>query len=309
MKNKAIVADISLLFVAFIWGTTFVLVQNAISFLEPFSFNAVRFLIAALFLLVWLLLFKRNQLFEINWSLIKAGILLGIWLCAGYAFQTFGLLYTTSSKAGFITGLSVVLVPLLTFLLLKQKIKRIALIGAFLAMVGLYLLTLGATLSFNTGDLLVFFCAISFAMQIVVTGKYAKHYPALALTLVQIGTVGVISLIFALLFEDANNMFNLEILGHPSVFLALLITSIFATALAFLFQTNFQKYTTATRVALIFAMEPVFAALTGVFWNNEVLGPKAITGCLLILCGMVLSELPPLPKRKNTNKMLMKKSG
>lgn len=302
MNNKTIIADLSLLFVALIWGTTFVLVQNAISVLEPFSFNAVRFIIAALFLVGWLLLFKRKQLKQINWSLIKAGVLLGIWLGAGYALQTFGLLYTTSSKAGFITGLNVVLVPLLTFLFLKQKIKRIALFGAMLAMVGLYFLTLSESLHLNIGDLLVFLCAISFAFQIIITGKYAKQFPALALTLIQIGTVGVLCLILSIIFEDAHKMISPEVLGHPSVFIALIITSLLATALAFLIQTNFQKYTSATRVALIFAMEPVFAAFTGLVWNNETLGPKAILGCLLILTGMVLSELPPLQNKRMTTK-------
>jgi drug/metabolite transporter (DMT)-like permease len=296
MKNKTVLADLSLLFVALVWGTTFVLVQNAISLLEPFSFNAVRFLIAAIFLFLWLLFFNRKQLQSINWPLVQAGVILGIWLCAGYAFQTFGLLYTTSSKAGFITGLSVVLVPLLTFLLLKQKIKTNALIGAILALIGLYLLTLGETLQLNKGDLLVLFCAFSFALQIIITGRYAKQFPALALTFIQISTVGILCLILSLIFEDAKKMLSPEIIVHPSVIFALIITSLFATALAFLIQTSFQKYTSATRVALIFAMEPVFAALTGFLWNDESLGTKAILGCLLILIGMVLSELPPWSK-------------
>jgi drug/metabolite transporter (DMT)-like permease len=302
MNNKTILADFSLLFVAFIWGTTFVLVQNAISVLEPFSFNGIRFTVASIFLFIWLVLFKRKQLQKLNWSLVKSGILLGILLFSGYALQTFGLLYTTSSKAGFITGLSVVLVPLLAFLLLKQKVKRAALIGAFFATSGLYLLTLGDKLTINTGDSLVFFCAISFGLHIVITCKYASQFPALALTLVQVSTVGLLSLALGFIFEDGREIVSPAVIGHPSVIIALVITSFFATALAFLIQTNFQRHTSPTRVALIFAMEPVFAALTAFLWNNESLGSKALFGCLLILTGMVLSELPTFPIKRKVKK-------
>lgn len=115
MKYKA---DISLLFVAFVWGATFVVVQNAIAFLPPLLFNGVRFAIASILLWIWVFIFERKPLDK---QLIRAGFILGIWLCLGYAFQTIGLLYTTSSKAGFITGLNVVLVPFLSFMILKQK--------------------------------------------------------------------------------------------------------------------------------------------------------------------------------------------
>jgi len=157
MMKKQWVADMSLLFVTFIWGATFVLVQNAISFLEPLSFNGVRFLLAGLFLLIWLFLFHRPQLKMWNGSLLLSGAFMGFWLFSGYAFQTMGLLYTTSAKAGFITGLSVVLVPLFAFFLLKQKPKANAILGVLIAAIGLYLLTMNGELSVNKGDVLVFY--------------------------------------------------------------------------------------------------------------------------------------------------------
>jgi drug/metabolite transporter (DMT)-like permease len=166
MKNKPWIADLILLFVAIVWGTTFVLVENAISFLPPFLFNGVRFFLASTSLFIILLFFYPNQLKSLNWKMIAAGVILGVWLFSGYLFQTVGLLYTTSSKAGFITGLSVVLVPLFSYFILKQKVSLQAILGISLATIGLYFLTFGDTNGFNIGDILVLFCAISFALQI-----------------------------------------------------------------------------------------------------------------------------------------------
>lgn len=285
-------ADITLLLVAFIWGTTFLIVQQAISSLPPNTFNAVRFSVAALFLFIIQVSMYRHQLKEWRGPLLVAGIIIGFWLCLGYALQTMGLMYTTPSKAGFITGLSVVLVPLFSFLLMRDRVKPIAIVGVILAAFGLYLLTQNQTFSFNLGDLLVFGCAICFAMQIVVTGKYAPRFPALPLAIVQLGTVAVLSWLYAFFFEDWRRAFDPEVLFLPEVALGLIITSIFATALAFLAQTALQKQTSSTRVALIFALEPVFAALTSYIFINEVLNGRQLTGCLLIFTGMILAELP-----------------
>lgn len=297
--QKSFIADISLLFVALIWGSTFVLVQNAISFLEPMTFNGVRFFIAGLFLFIWLILFYREQLKAIDKKLLLSGFIMGVWLFGGYALQTMGLLYTTSSKAGFITGLSVVLVPVFSLLLLKQKPKFNAVFGVIIATVGLYLLTMADSFTINQGDLLVFFCAISFALHIVFTGKYTSLFPTLLLTVTQIFTVAFLSIISSLLFEDWNTAFSLQILLTSEVLIALIITSLFATAIAFLLQTRFQKFTTPTRVALIFAMEPVFAAITGYYFAAERLTYFAIIGCLFIFIGMILAELPSKKSRHN----------
>lgn len=290
--NKTIFADISLLLVALVWGATFVMVQNAISFLEPFSFNGIRFFIASILLGGWLVIFERKQLKQWNWQLLWSGMIMGLWLFIGYATQTMGLLYTTSSKAGFITGLCVVLVPLFSIFFLKQRPGLNAILGVIIATAGLYLLTMTNSTSLNLGDGLVFLCAIAFAMQIIITGKYSSSYPSLLLTVVQISTVSLLSIISAFFFEDWQQAFQPEVLLNESVLSALIITAVFATAIAFLAQTTFQKYTTATRVALIFAMEPVFAAVTAYFWANERLTLSAVFGCLFIFAGMILAEAP-----------------
>ncbi|AGX05205.1 hypothetical protein B14911_06863 [Bacillus sp. NRRL B-14911] len=298
MTQSRSLADICLLLVALVWGATFVLVQNAISFLEPFTFNAVRFFIAGMLLAMWLFIFKREQLARLNWKLVSSGIFIGLWLFAGYAFQTAGLLYTTSSKAGFITGLSVVMVPLLAFALLKIKPGANSVIGVAAAAAGLYLLAMTDASSLNKGDMLTFVCAAGFALHIIFTGKFSKHHPALLLTVVQILTVSGLASVSALLFEDWQSALNPDIILEGNVVTALLVTSIFATALAFLAQTAFQKFTTPTRVALIFAMEPVFAAAAGYLWAGDRLTISALAGCGLIFAGMVYAELPSRKEKR-----------
>jgi len=299
-KNKQ--ANILLLAVALIWGSTFVLVQNAILFLEPLQFNGIRFFIAFLFLLIFLLLFHRHLLKELKTSTVVAGAVLGFCLFIGYAFQTIGLLYTTSSKAGFITGLSVVLVPLFLFLFFKQKLSVNSTIGIAFATAGLYAITVGSTMSLNAGDGFVLICAVGFAMQIVLTSTYSSKHSALLLTIMQIFTVSVLSFIGSFLFEEWNGL-TVFSLVQADVLLALVVTSIFATALAFVIQTSLQKYTSAATVALIFSTEPVFAAVTAYFFAGERLTVSAFVGCLLILFGMIATELPqqkfrPLLKQK-----------
>jgi drug/metabolite transporter (DMT)-like permease len=292
MIKKPWFADFNLLLVALVWGTTFVIVQKAIAFLEPYSFNTVRFFIAAILLLFIIYFFKRSSFREFkNKNLLKSGTLLGFWLFLGYGFQTVGLLYTTSSKAGFITGLSVVLVPLFSYVLLKQKLNWQIGISSLLAVAGLYLLTIHNSFSLNIGDGYVLLCAVSFALHIVFTGKFAKSYDALCLTVLQLFTVSFLSFITAFFTEQWQEIFAVNMLLKSEVITALLITSLFATALAFFAQTYFQSFTTPARVALIFAMEPVFAAITAFIVLNERLGSKALIGCILILFGMILSEL------------------
>ncbi len=292
MNRSTIFADVSLLLVALVWGSTFVLVQSAIAFLEPFSFNGVRFFLAALLLGGWLVFFEKKQLVQMDKKLLASGVIMGLFLFVGYAFQTAGLLYTTSSKAGFITGLSVVMVPVFSFMLLKVKPGMNAITGVSVATAGLYLLTMTDKVSLNMGDALVFVCAVGFALHIIFTGKYSSKYPALLLTVIQIATVATLSMVFALFTENWQQAFRLEVLLKGNVLGALIVTSLFATAIAFFAQTTFQKYTTPTRVALIFAMEPVFAAATGFMWANERLSYSAVIGCLLIFAGMVFAEIP-----------------
>lgn len=301
MNNKHTAAQFFLLLVAFIWGLTFVVVQNAIDFLEPFTFNAIRFFIAGFLLFLVLLIFKRDELGKFNWQLLLAGMIIGFWLFIGYAFQTVGLLYTTSSKAGFITGLSVVLVPLFSWLFIKIKPGRNALIGALLSAGGLFMLTMTDSIALNIGDGYIFICAIGFAMHIIITGKYSSLHAVFPLTIVQLLFVSLLSAIFSVAAENWQTAFDPSVMLNNEVVIALIITSVFATAIAFLAQTAFQQYTTPARVALIFATEPVFAAIAGYLWADERLAATAIIGCGFIFAGMVLAEIPRRKEKNRSN--------
>lgn len=296
--KKEWIAPLALVFVAFIWGATFVVVQNAMSFVGPFSFNGIRFLLAGMILFIIQLIFmKKTPIKHVGYS-SGAGIIVGFFLFVGYLLQTFGLLYTTSSKAGFLTGLSIVMVPILSFIFLKQKANLFIVLGITAATIGLFLLTAGDAFQFNIGDLLVLGCAVAFAAHILVNGFFSKKVSPLLLSTTQILAVGLFSSICAFLFEDWEKLFSMSLWTNRSFLFALLLTSLFATSLAFFIQTTAQKYTSPTRVAIIFAMEPVFAAITGVLVANEQLSISAIIGCICIFLGMIVVELPNKRKKE-----------
>ncbi|OAB46130.1 DMT family transporter [Paenibacillus glacialis] len=295
--HRAHLANFSLLLVAMMWGSTFLIVQNAVRVLPPLAFNGLRFLGAAALLALIISVFYRSQWKELSWKILKHASLLGIFLFMGYAFQTVGLLYTTTSNAGFITGLSVIFVPFLSLILLKYPISRYTWLSALLAAIGLYLLTFtGSSFSLNKGDLLIFLCAIAFALHVTYTAIFAPTYPALLLCTLQMFIVGLLSTFSSLLFEDLGPIHQvIDQLVQPEVLFALLISIGPTSALAFWIQTVCQKFTSPARVAIIFATEPVFAAITGVFFGGEVLGTLAGLGCICILTGMIIAELKSTP--------------
>lgn len=296
--NRSRIADLSLLIVAMMWGCTFLIVQHAVRVLPPLAFNGIRFLGAAVLLALIITFFYRSQWRDISGKMLLHSCLLGLFLFLGYAFQTVGLLYTTTSNAGFITGLSVVFVPFLALLLLKSPISRYTWISALLAAAGLYLLAFaGTALTLNKGDFLIFLCAVAFALHVAYTGVFAPRYSALPLAAMQMAVVGLLSLLSSLLFENVGPLTQVaDRLLKPEVIWALLVSIGPTSAFAFWIQTVCQKYTNPSRVAVIFAMEPVFAALTGVTFGGEVLGAAAGLGCICIFVGMILAELKSAPR-------------
>ena len=287
---KRIFADSVLLLVTFVWGATFVLVQDAVETIPVLSFLAIRFLLSGLliFMIVFAIPSLRRALADVK--LWRTGSVLGLWLFAGYVFQTVGLLYTSPGKAGFITGLNVVLVPIFSIFILHHLPTRFAWLGVTLAAVGLFLLTFGHAGGINLGDVLEFFCAISFAMQIVLVGKHTNQFAALPMTAVQITAVGLLSLIAGLITHVSFTT-SLHSLSNWTVINALWICILFATVLAYFAQMAFQKFTTATRTALVFSMEPVFAALAAFVLIHEVMTVPALIGSALILAGMLVAEI------------------
>ncbi|NLB88336.1 MAG: DMT family transporter [Syntrophomonadaceae bacterium] len=278
-KNRKI-AELSMLLVALIWGTTFVIVKNALADIGPFLFLGLRFIIAFLFLA----LVSYKQFLKITPSTIFYGSIIGFFLFIGYVFQTIGLIYTTSSNAGFITGLSVVLVPVI-YALLQKTIPNIkTIISVLLATTGLFLLSFTSNdFTLNYGDSLVLVCAFGFALHIIFVDRYSHQHNPIAITCVQILFVGLLCMGIGLATEPWPTNFTFNVIQ------AILVTSILATSLAFLLQNAMQKYSTPTRFAIVLATEPVFAAAAGYFWANEVLSERALIGAVLILVAMLVA--------------------
>ncbi|WP_019912891.1 DMT family transporter [Paenibacillus sp. HW567] len=297
--NRSRIADFSLLLVAMMWGCTFLIVQSAVKVLPPLAFNGIRFTGAAVLLALITAVFYRREWKKMSRRMVIHALLLGLFLFLGYGFQTMGLLYTTTSNTGFITGLSVVLVPFLALALLKTAISRYTWFSAGLAVAGLYLLTFtGSALSLNQGDALVLLCAVAFALQVAYTGVYAPRYPALPLATLQLAFVGLLSVAASLLVDGPAPLAHSgSLILKPDVLWALLVSIGPTSAFAFWIQTACQKYTTPSRVAVIYATEPVFAALTGLLLGGETLGTAAALGCLCILAAMLIAELSPAPDR------------
>ena len=272
-------AEILLVVTTFIWGATFVIVKGALADASPFPFLAVRFTLAGL-LMFWVM--ARGRLPR---EVLLPSLVLGILLFTGYAFQTWGLVFTTPSKSAFITGFSVILVPLIS-LFHGYPLRAANASGAGLGLLGLYFLVLPSRMgAVNRGDLLTLFGAMAFAAHIVWVGIYTRRFSFLHLAPGQILAVGIIATL-AVPFAPA---WTLHWTGR--LVFAIAVTAIFATALAFSIQVWAQQYTPPAHTALIFTLEPVFAALTSRLVTKEHLGGKALLGAALILAGMVISEV------------------
>lgn len=290
-QTKHWFSDLILLSIACSWGLTFILVQNAIALLPPLTFLALRFGFAALLLLVFFRFTRKADANPIQARTVGRGIVLGFILFAGYGLQTFSLLYTTSGKSGFLTGLSVTLIPLMAWLILRMRPTTASLFGVGIATIGLYLLAFVNFKQINPGDLLAFLCSIAFALQIIYTDKFSDRASLNGLVVIQLATVACLSALAALFFEPWQHIFTSNLLLQPTVLIALFITAAVATAFAFIAQTYVQQYSTPTRVALIFATEPIFAALADYIWNGRTLDLRGLIGCVLILSGTVLTEI------------------
>lgn len=278
--NKHLQANLALLLVALIWGGTFVMVKEAVNDFPVFAFLTLRFSLA----LVALMPFCWQRLLAIKRKQAVAGLLTGLFFFAGYAFQTLGLRQTSASKAGFITGLYSVIVPLLSTLVFRQRPSGSALAGVALATVGLGLLSLRGNLTVAPGDLLVLIGAFGFAAHILAVGRFTPEMETLPLTVLQTTAVVTASVAVSLSTESPSFDVPTGVLGAAA------FTGVVATALVLFLQTWAQRFTTPTHTALIFSTEPVFAALFGYLLANERLGARALAGCGLILAGMVVAE-------------------
>ncbi|WP_024871996.1 DMT family transporter [Tolumonas lignilytica] len=287
-------ANLMLLLTAAIWGFAFVAQRVAMEHMGPFSFNGIRFLLGAVSLLPLIWFFSRKQSVAVTpaakTSIWLAGGVAGTILFAAAALQQVGLLYTSAAKAGFITGLYMILVPFLG-LFLRHVTGLNAWLGAGIALAGLYLLSINDDLSMSRGDMLMFIGAIFWSCHILWIDFIGRRVNALQLSAVQFLSCGVLSMLVA---------FWLETPSLSSVFAAwkaVLFASLISVGVAYTLQIVAQKKAKPTHAAIIMSMEAVFAAIGGVVFLSESLPLRGWIGCALMMTGMLLSQIP-LPKLK-----------
>jgi len=273
IKNKFFPAFI-LTTVSAIWGSAFVVMKDTLHRLDVNSFLAWRFMIATLFLI----LLRPSVLKSFNVSFLKKGVLIGTFLGSGYIFQSFGLTLTTVGKTGFITGLYVVLTPIVAALFLKKHITKLEWGAVLLATAGLALLSFKG-FQIGLGEFLVLVSALLFALHIVALGEWASDLDTYSLTVLQLATCSVITFL-------ASLKSGFHIPPDAGVWKAIIYTALFATSLAFIVQTWAQSFIPPSSVGVILAMEVVFAAIFGIWILNESLTLRIASGGAMVLVAM-----------------------
>lgn len=282
-------ANLMLVFVTIIWGGGFLATNGALETISPFYVMMIRFVGAAIFpvCIAW----KKMKL--LTREEIRHGILTGIFLFLAFAFQTFGLKYSTPSKNAFLTATNVVFVPYLLWFLLKRRPRKKEIIASILCVAGIALLTLkGDAMIIRIGDVLSIICALFFALHIIALERYSAHSDAICMTAMQMITAGILSTICALLFEHAPSHIGVEALGN------VLYLIFISTLLAYLLQTFAQKYTSANTASLILSMEALFASIFSYFILHEVMTFSMLIGACMIFGSVLFIEYEPSKRNK-----------
>lgn len=285
---KKYLAIAGLIAVTVIWGGGFVASDMALESLRPFQIMTIRFLLAS----VLMGLAGIRELRGMRFEEIRAGMLMGSALFAGFAFQIVGLQYTTPSKNAFLTALNVVMVPFIAFVVLKKRIGIKSIAGAVMAIAGVGLLSLEKNLTLGIGDALTLVCAVGFAFQIFLTSEFVKRYRAVALNFIQMLTAVVLSFVSLFLFGETE--FQVSTKGWLSV----LYLGVISTALCYLLQTASQKYVDETKAAIILSMESVFGTLFSILLLHEQVTLRMVCGCVIILAAVIVSNLADVQTEK-----------
>lgn len=279
-----------MVFVVLLWGFSFLVVKESLDHITPFWFLFLRFAVALLSLLLFFPRFWQG----VGAYSLRSSLLVGLVLYAGFAFQTLGLQYTTPAKSAFITGSAVLMVPLLNWAAFGVAIRRPVGVGVLVAFVGLWLLTRPDDLApLNQGDTLTLLCALAFALHIILVGRYAARIPSRQLAVLQIFWATLAALPLALLLETPGFVYP------SSLYLSLFYLGVFCSAVAFLVQTRAQRYTSSARTALIFSLEPVFAAMASMALLGEQLNVSEWFGGMLIVAGVMVGEVGVLKSKGN----------
>lgn len=282
MESRSLRADLLLLLTAAIWGFAFVAQRAGMEHVGPFTFNAVRFLLGALVLIP--LLLRRQRI--LTSGLFRGGVIMGLLLFAGAMLQQIGIVTTGAGKAGFITGLYVVLVPILG-IFLGQRSGRNTWLGAALAVAGLYLLSVRAGLSLAPGDGLILLSAVFWALHVLAIGRLSGRHDPVALAALQYLVCSLLSFVGAFALESPAPGPILEA-GLP-----ILYAGLASTGIAYTLQVVAQRRAPAGHAAIILSLEAVFAVIGGWMLLGETLGARGLTGCALMLGGMLLSRSRP----------------
>jgi drug/metabolite transporter (DMT)-like permease len=293
LRTSLIKSQALLLLTAAIWGFAFVAQRAGMEHVGPFTFNAIRFALGSLALIPFLLLRKRSRRsagHDVNADnfrvLLKGGCLAGGILFAGASLQQVGIVYTTAGKAGFITGLYVIIVPLLGFLIGRRP-GGITWLGAALAVAGLYLLSITAGFTIGQGDLLVLVSAVAWAAHVMVIGWLSPQVDALSLACLQYAVCSLLSWVGALAAEEIV----FEAVGHALI--PILYAGLLSTGVAYTLQVVAQRRVPTANAAIIMSLEAVFAGIGGWLLLSEILSPRGLTGCILMLAGMIVAQLDP----------------
>lgn len=300
MKNKVIRQVICPLLAAMIWGSAFVFQSVSTEFIEPFTFNMARSLVASVFLLGLALVMRafRGEKKEVSMQdkkayrkeLMMGGICCGVFLTIASNLQQLGIAYTTTGKAGFITALYIVVVPV-AGIFFRKKVDFTVWISVLLAVAGLYFLCVTEGFSVAAGDFYVFLCAIFFAGQILMVDHFAQKVDGVELSLVQFIVMTVLSGICMLIFESPDWPAIRACIGP------ILYVGVFSSGVAYTLQIVAQKDANPTVVSVLMSMESVFATLSGAIFLQEVLSGREYAGCALMLVAVVLVQIP-VPKKK-----------
>jgi len=290
MKSGTLKSDLVLLLTASIWGLAFVAQRVGMDHVGPFTFNGLRFVLGSLSLVPFVWISRKNTYTGSDTDLVKSGMVSGVFLFAGISFQQVGLVYTTAGKAGFITGLYVVMVPIIGLFLRHTRTGAGTWAGAVLASIGMYLLSVNRDMDVNFGDMLVFFSAICFAFHLIIIERFCNRFSTAALSLVQCIVCSVLSLGVAAVFE------TFVLADILKITIPLIYGGVFSVGVAYSLQIYGQRNSPASHAAIILCLESVVAAIGGWIILNEILSGRAIFGCVLMLAGMLISQLYAVKK-------------
>lgn len=289
MKNKFF-GNLVLFITAIIWGSSFVAQRKGMDFLGPFTYVAARYLLSFIFIYVLFIYSKKKKKVEdikrFKGSSVLSGIICGLFLFTGTILQQYGIVYSTASKAGFITVLYIVIVPILAAILLKDKISIQAIVCVVIAVIGFYFLSIKSDFTISKGDILLFIGSIMWAMHIIAVAKFAKNSDTLVLISTQFFVTFFISLIFAFIFEEIN------ISDIEKAIIPILYAGVLSGGVGFSLQIVGQKYTNPTVASLILSLESVFAAIGGALILNEVLTTRELIGCIIIFVAVIFAQIP-----------------